>query len=58
MCGRQGRVLFLLYLTREKLNKEMEILRKKLSFMYTKRFDTFFEMWVKSHVDQAQLASL
>ena len=33
-----------------KSNKERKIVRKKLSFMHTKRFNTFFKRWVQFHV--------
>ena len=33
-----------------KSNKEMETVRKKLYYMHTKRFNTFFKRWVQFHV--------
>ena len=33
-----------------KSDKERKILRKKLSFMHTKRFNAFFKRWVQFHV--------
>ena len=33
-----------------KLDKEREIVRKKLSFMHTKRYNTFLKIWVQSRV--------
>jgi len=33
-----------------KSDKERKIVRKKLSFMHTKRFNTFFKRWVQFHV--------
>ena len=35
---------------RNKSDKERQIVRKKLSFMHTKRFNTFFERWVQFRV--------
>ena len=36
---------------RNKSDKELNIVRKKLSFMHTKRFDTFSKIWVQFRVD-------
>ena len=33
-----------------KLDKERKIVRKKLSFMHTKRFNIFFKKWVQFRV--------
>ena len=33
-----------------KSDKEREVVRKKLSFMHTKRFNTFSKKWVQFHV--------
>ena len=33
-----------------KSDKERKIVRKKLSFMHTKRFNTFFKRWVQFRV--------
>ena len=33
-----------------KSNKEIKIIRKKWSFMYIKRFNRFFKIWVKFHI--------
>jgi hypothetical protein len=35
-----------------KLDKEMKIVRKDKSFRHTKRFSTFFKIWVKSRVGE------
>ena len=32
------------------MDKERKIVRKKLSFMHTKRFNTFFKRWVQYRV--------
>ena len=33
-----------------KSDKERKIVKKRLSFMHTKRFDTFFKRWVQFRV--------
>ena len=37
-----------------KLDIERKIVRKKLSFMHTKRYDTFFAIWMQSRVGTIQ----
>ena len=35
---------------RNKSDEEKKIVRKKLSFMHTKRFNTFFKRWVQYYI--------
>ena len=58
ICGRRGRVLFY---QGNKSDKERKIVRKKLNFMHTKRFNKFFllmsaiPVWVQFHVNMKYL---
>ena len=61
ISGRRGRVLFILYTPRE---RKEQLYEKKLSFMQTKSFNTFFKRWVQfregaiSRLSNIQIAKL